>query len=864
MIFRKCLSAEGVKIDESDFRLKTLITNSVEQDWLVEIGIAVFTPSECDKGESHVIEHCIAAELFEVLGNRLYSAYVLHSTTFYNFRVRKEEISVLREIFKILLKPRFLTDDTIFVRESCNVQKIQGKKVIGGVVYNEILSKSRDPYYVLLSSIPKILSENSRTAGVAGGTVEGILRLQYEDIVSYYNRFYCTTNMCCSILGNFSLSEEKKIKIFCSEICNSLIKKSECGTDIYSRHIFINEKIQYISDKENGYMKPIYCINFKLEVPETKEEYELYFWLKSILKIELKKICLSEIKVELRNLIDYAYICVIYDKKTDKAKIYTTYKEIFSEKYIKIFLSISTDYLWDMLRKNGKCFDNSILIKFLSEAYFQNLEINSFLKKKQKDQSKLNEQLRKIRVYEGCAYPLELKNYNTLIKQNIDNIKELSCNQLTKKLDWDKINFKASELKHEFPRNISYYYKTNYKGISAFFYKRSDEYTMLYYDISNLSNDEMFSMGIIINILRGKRSDADKETQIEPMIYPVYDFVNKISKSFLVLKVSGRNYEITKKLKDYVSKIYASWQYLYEELYNIKEFFGENLSKNIKSITVIRNLSKFGDNGKNKDNLYGLGMYMQIKKILNDHSQNALLSKSIMILEQVFEKQLKAIGVSYKIKDELSIKTTSSFIDEDYIHKIKTFEKKKNEIIVIPGENISISLAVDISSIDLFLLRKFKVLCSIITQLCLFPILREKGIYYGEVDIIDGILMFILYDSDCITIKEGLFKEVEKFLKINKEEISTEFSKIYYDYWSRKKRRKEEQEILSEICHCTLDENDLDTKTIELKIDELEKFENIIRIFPQKMTECIVCGKNRLKVQDVDMDQFSIIDICDN
>ena len=112
--------------------------------------------------------------------------------------------------------------------------------------------------------------------------------------------------------------------------------------------------------------------------------------------------------------------------------------------------------------------------------------------------------------------------------------------------------------------------------------------------------------------------------------------------------------------------------------------------------------------------------------------------------------------------------------------------------------------------------------------------------------------------------KEGLFKEVEKFLKINKEEISTEFSKIYYDYWSRKKRRKEEQEILSEICHCTLDENDLDTKTIELKIDELEKFENIIRIFPQKMTECIVCGKNRLKVQDVDMDQFSIIDICDN
>ena len=71
-------------------------------------------------------------------------------------------------------------------------------------------------------------------------------------------------------------------------------------------------------------------------------------------------------------------------RKRIKRKIYTTYKEIFSEKYIKIFLSISTDYLWDMLRKNGKCFDNSILIKFLSEAYFQNLEINSFLKKKTK------------------------------------------------------------------------------------------------------------------------------------------------------------------------------------------------------------------------------------------------------------------------------------------------------------------------------------------------------------------------------------------------------------------------------------------------------------------------------------------------
>ena len=91
--------------------------NEKNQREKVDINIAVFTPTEADSGESHVIEYCIASEISHIVGNIAFSAYVFHNITYYNIQIQKENIGLIDNIIEIIVNPKFLKEKSIFNRE---------------------------------------------------------------------------------------------------------------------------------------------------------------------------------------------------------------------------------------------------------------------------------------------------------------------------------------------------------------------------------------------------------------------------------------------------------------------------------------------------------------------------------------------------------------------------------------------------------------------------------------------------------------------------------------------------------------------------------------------------------------------------
>lgn len=295
-----------------------------------EVGIAIYTPIDSDKGISHVIEHCIASELYEKLGDRLQSAYVLHNITFYNFLIESNNLKSIFDILNIVLYPEFLRERHIFDRESCNIQNNKDEKVISGVVFNEILSKSKDASYVLLRSIPKALAITNETSGVAGGSIEGILELTYEETVRYYARYYNVKSMCITILGELSFKWQKRITNMCCQI-NKMNR--EICVEVYQQKKIYNKsgcEINYVADGNEKKFDELYAICFSSVAPSSKEEYEFYIWLRYCLEKELQGMYEKQVQVEFRNMLDYAYICIIYKNKSDRAAITDISKRVLS------------------------------------------------------------------------------------------------------------------------------------------------------------------------------------------------------------------------------------------------------------------------------------------------------------------------------------------------------------------------------------------------------------------------------------------------------------------------------------------------------------------------------------------------------
>ena len=76
----------------------------------------------------------------------------------------------------------------------------------------------------------------------------------------------------------------------------------------------------------------------------------------------------------------------------------------------------------------------------------------------------------------------------------------------------------------------------------------------------------------------------------------------------------------------------------------------------------------------------------------------------------------------------------------------------------------------DITAVSDLILAKYKVLCKIITRFYLRQWFREQGIYYGEIDIIEGNLLIIIQNSSKIEVEE-ITKQINLFLDYNIKEI---------------------------------------------------------------------------------------------
>lgn len=829
-----------------------------------EVGIAIYTPIDSDKGISHVIEHCIASELYEKLGDRLQSAYVLHNITFYNFLIESNNLKSIFDILNIVLYPEFLRERHIFDRESCNIQNNKDEKVISGVVFNEILSKSKDASYVLLRSIPKALAITNETSGVAGGSIEGILELTYEETVRYYARYYNVKSMCITILGELSFKWQKRITNMCCQI-NKMNR--EICVEVYQQKKIYNKsgcEINYVADGNEKKFDELYAICFSSVAPSSKEEYEFYIWLRYCLEKELQGMYEKQVQVEFRNMLDYAYICIIYKNKSDRAAITDISKRVLSFTNIEHFMKTSTDYISENIQNSKMHISNTVLLKYIAEAYFSELPPYTFLISQGKNKKKIEEILKSMIQKELVAIPKNIEMFNGLINRYLHNSKNFAKPEKLVKVNFKRMYIGDIENDKKETKKTSYLKKYKIRNISVYCYDKKEPYIKLYYDLSGVSVHEIVVLEVVLESIKNCLLNNTKDLQFDAKIYPLYCYKEKQHKTFLILTGLTTPQNWCEEINVHKQEILCDIQNL-DKLCYLKKTFSNCVLKSIKSIAVTRCLSYFRKSYTHTDALYGIANYL----ILDDFTEH--FSLFIELIEKIFKREvfkynLKAISTNWEegivpLIDKFN-SNQGNVIKSNIMHR-EVQDKKSKEIIVIPGSDMCLVAAGDITSVSDLILAKYKVLCKIITRFYLRQWFREQGIYYGEIDIIEGNLLIIIQNSSKIEVEE-ITKQINLFLDYNIKEILLQFPYFFKLMRNHKKKLDEDMEILLESCKYTLDFLEIKEADFSLTEKEFRQFQIKLMNLSEKMKMCIICGESWLKNNWIDKEQFEIVNLFKN
>lgn len=792
----------------------------------VDINIAVYTPAETDCGESHVIEHCIASEISNIVGNIGFSAYVFHNITYYNIQIQKENISLIDNILDIIVNPGFLKEKNTFIRESHNIQFINGVSRIGGVVLDEILNKCGDKKYILLNNIPKSLSDEEYIEGVSGGNVEGIFQLTYDQCKRYFEKYYITGNMCVSITGDISKESREIISKKYYDNRQAFIDDGHTmawkGNQIKLR----TKKFETAYFTESGVGDYIYSINIKLLIPQNNLEYNFYYYIKEKIQYQCQKKGLR-IQVELRNTIKYIYIAVIYENYQYTKTIYQILHELFN-KADSCF--IKRNYIEEFILENPISVKSERAIRFLAEAYFERLSIINFL---QKNGESLNVKklINNIEIGELKVYPVSKTKLSELFKRYIvsPNANFYQPQEFT--VNWE--NIKVGDMPCLLPEhNNKLLKKKKFSNVTTYYYQDRITWVKLFYNITAVEDYIIFLLGVYVKKINCMLDN--RKIKLAPL--PIYNDYQGYSATYIVLSLFVEKDSDIDTIVNKVFNYKITKNTLYNSLISDIEETLTTINQNIVNIVTIRVLAYFRTSELHKDLFFGLGRieYAQIIKAFLDNGNNIIE----LSLNDILKRKLEIIGASFcfsandLLSDKRNVNCECKFIPRMNIPKDETIFLNTGGDWIVAG--------VDINEVDRKTLFNYKILCKLITNLYLLKYLRERGVYYGEINLIDDILIIIVNSQKEILTIEEIQEQLINFIKKNYENIINVFPS-----WLKKSCNKKsfdvgrDQEILYQffnksriISEKLLDEN--------ITKEELELFIAILTKYSNKMKRVIV------------------------
>lgn len=229
-----------------------------------EFALGFKTPPVDSKGANHVLEHALfcgsekypTKNIMHYIQNGTSSLYLNGVTaddcTYYMIKTenQNEYYNMMDVYLNGIFHPLFLTDENIFKQQGIRVEYADGRAQYNGVVYNELriknLNTEENSVNFLADKLYRAIYGDTTPVFSAGGELDEIKELTYEDLLRVYNTFYIPSNSMTYLSGNQEL--DKTLDILDGFFSQNTAKAPELSFDD-PRQIPENRIQEYNIDK---------------------------------------------------------------------------------------------------------------------------------------------------------------------------------------------------------------------------------------------------------------------------------------------------------------------------------------------------------------------------------------------------------------------------------------------------------------------------------------------------------------------------------------------------------------------------------------------------------------------------------------
>lgn len=178
------------------------------------------TPPVDSKGANHVLEHALLCgsdkypikNIMHYIQNGtselILNGFTADDCTYYLIKTanQNEYYNMIDVYMKGIFHPMFLHDENIFKQQGIRIEYADGKAQYNGVVYNELriknLNTEENSVNFLADKMYRAIYGDTTPVFSAGGELDEIKTLTYDDLMRVYNTFYIPSNSMTYIAGN--------------------------------------------------------------------------------------------------------------------------------------------------------------------------------------------------------------------------------------------------------------------------------------------------------------------------------------------------------------------------------------------------------------------------------------------------------------------------------------------------------------------------------------------------------------------------------------------------------------------------------------------------------------------------------------
>lgn len=225
-------NAESVLYRKNGFELFHLKNKDPE----IFCGFIFKTPPKDNKGTPHIIEHTVfngsakyqVKDPFITLSsgsiNSFYNAMTYPDKTVYPFAsaVEKDFFNVMSVFIDAMFFP--LLKREAFLQEGIRIDLQDSKSELNGIVYNEMLGSYSMHETIVSEYSYRYLFPDTYSRFDSGGEPQHIVKLTYEEFLSYYKQYYRVSNCRCFVYGDI---DTEKILDFLDENLFNILPESE-------------------------------------------------------------------------------------------------------------------------------------------------------------------------------------------------------------------------------------------------------------------------------------------------------------------------------------------------------------------------------------------------------------------------------------------------------------------------------------------------------------------------------------------------------------------------------------------------------------------------------------------------------------